>query len=107
METILHALKPGGWWINFGPLLWHWADAGAYLGGGAEGAEPLSLELPLDELAAAAEALGFEFARREVVGGVPYMADARALARREFSCAFWATRKPPAPGAEGGAGGGM
>jgi carnosine N-methyltransferase len=107
METILHALKPGGWWINFGPLLWHWADAGAYLGGGAEGAEPLSLELPLDELAAAAEALGFEFARREVVGGVPYMADARALARREFSCAFWAARKPSAQGGEGGAGGGV
>ncbi len=24
IETILHCLKPGGVWINLGPLLYHW-----------------------------------------------------------------------------------
>lgn len=25
LETIWAALRPGGWWINLGPLLYHWA----------------------------------------------------------------------------------
>ena len=28
IETIHHCLKPGGVWINLGPLLWHFEDSG-------------------------------------------------------------------------------
>lgn len=26
IETIFQALRPGGFWINLGPLLWHYVD---------------------------------------------------------------------------------
>ncbi len=26
IETIFHTLRPGGCWINLGPLLWHYVD---------------------------------------------------------------------------------
>jgi carnosine N-methyltransferase len=26
LEVIARCLKPGGVWVNFGPLLFHWAD---------------------------------------------------------------------------------
>ena len=33
LQIIADCLKPGGIWVNFGPLLFHWADASSYLQG--------------------------------------------------------------------------
>ena len=33
LEIISRCLRPGGVWVNFGPLLYHWADARSYLSG--------------------------------------------------------------------------
>ena len=70
------AAQPGGFFVNLGPLLYHWADAHTYLaaaaaaaGGGGEGDPPgsggggggggdgllASLELTLEEVLAAAQ----------------------------------------------------
>ena len=49
-------LRPGGVWVNLGPLLWHWADGGS---GGGSADEP-SLELSLAEVHRAARLVGFE-----------------------------------------------
>jgi hypothetical protein len=57
-QVIHHVLRPGGYWINLGPLLWHWADAGP---------EHLSLELPLAEVHRVARLMGFEAVRHEFV----------------------------------------
>ena len=46
LETIYHALEPGGFWINSGPLLY--------------GSGPF-VQLSLDEIVAVAEDMGFEF----------------------------------------------
>lgn len=43
--------QPGGYVVNLGPLLYHWADAHTYL----PGEEQQSLELSLDEVKAAAQ----------------------------------------------------
>lgn len=47
-ETIKNALKPGGRWINLGPLLYHFADM-----------DEQSLELSYDELKHVILSLGF------------------------------------------------
>lgn len=55
---IRHVLRPGGYWIHLGPLLWHWADSGL---------EEQSVELPLAELHRLARLMGFESLRQEFV----------------------------------------
>ena len=54
LETIHSLLKPGGLWINVGPLLY--------------GTAP-QIQLSLDEIVAVAEAMGFEFEISEVKAG--------------------------------------
>ena len=50
INIIKHVLKPGGQFINFGPLLWHWESN--------EDGEP-SIELTLDEVKSLVQKLGF------------------------------------------------
>lgn len=51
LEVISHALKPGGTWINFGPLLYHF-----------EGMKnELSIELNADDLRQVIQEMGFDF----------------------------------------------
>lgn len=50
IETIARMLKPNGYWLNFGPLLYHYADIDD---------EP-TLELPLEEVRRVMQRAGFE-----------------------------------------------
>ncbi|PRQ77330.1 N2227-like protein-domain containing protein [Rhodotorula toruloides] len=98
-ETIYHTLKPGGIWINLGPLLYY----------GNPG-----MELPLEDVIRLAEMVGFEVERRKSLRDVRYTADelgmyqyARFLllirlsqgtdsARSRsftYDCEFWVARK--------------
>ncbi len=95
-DTILHVLKPGGYWINFGPLLY--------------GTAPF-VQLSLDEIVAVAEAMGFEFIEVPpaastwcgatlTVPGKPvrgreavYGFDERALTKNAYQAQFWVARK--------------
>ena len=45
LEIIARCLRPGGVWVNFGPLLFHWADASSYLGG-----DEMSMEMSLEDI---------------------------------------------------------
>lgn len=63
-------LRPGGYWIHLGPLLWHWADAPA---------SELSIELPLAELHRLARLMGFRALRQEFVDAA-YMGGGRLCA---------------------------
>ena len=64
--------QPGGYFINLGPLLYHWAEALPPAGSQPE----LSIELPLEAVEAAAAAIGFRCLRREMVAA-DYQADPR------------------------------
>lgn len=90
-ETIVRILKPGGYWINFGPLLY--------------GSAPF-VQLSLEEIAAAAKAMGFSF--RDAPQGcgtvslpglkirsldAPYSFDERALMRNTYSAQFWVAQR--------------
>jgi len=96
LETIARVLKPGGVWINLGPLLY--------------GTAPL-VELSLDEVLAVAARLGFEFLPVDAKWGEDtFAADARwrgrvrgklagyswdpgMLARNAYLAQFWVARK--------------
>lgn len=58
MQVIHSVLKPGGYWIHLGPLLWHWADSGW---------EELSIEVSLAEVLRAAHLLGFDVLQQRFV----------------------------------------
>jgi len=54
-ETIHKTLKPGGLWVNIGPLLWHYADQ----------PEEQQIELPWEEIEQLIPKMGFTFRKRE------------------------------------------
>jgi hypothetical protein len=91
LETMYALLKPGGVWINFGPLLY--------------GSIP-ALQLSLDEVIAMAESLGFEleepnnacgkvmeFDQRVRGAHVPYAYDTESLSRNAYLAQHWIARK--------------
>ena len=58
LQTLRHCLKPGGVWVNFGPLLYHWrADSE----GNGDSRYDESIELSWEELRPVIEAMGFKF----------------------------------------------
>ncbi|KAL5512571.1 hypothetical protein ACEPAG_3224 [Sanghuangporus baumii] len=97
ISQIHSLLKPGGTWINLGPLLWR---------GGAQTA----LELSLDELLLLAEKIGFDFIELEDEGvgddrsggkaksktrtvECEYTADKKAMMRWVYKAEFWLAKK--------------
>ncbi|KAJ7189029.1 N2227-like protein-domain-containing protein [Mycena filopes] len=85
LEHIYHLLRPGGTWINLGPLLWT-------SGGQAK------LELSLEEVLRAAEELGFVIDPREdgqsQTVECEYTGDAQAMMRWIYRAEFWVAHKP-------------
>jgi carnosine N-methyltransferase len=92
IETIHHVLQEGGWWINLGPLAWHFEpEPGAT--GGREGG---SVELTLEELVGVIERMGFvleggEVGKRTVRCG--YMGNERAMLNYIYDAEFFVARK--------------
>lgn len=87
LETIHSLLKPGGVWVNVGPLLY--------------GSAPW-VQLSLDEVVAVAEAMGFEFdmpqwQEREVM----YNFNASALWRNGYVAQYWVATKKKERGSGG------
>lgn len=85
MEHIYHLLRPGGSWVNLGPLLW--------TGGGQA-----KVELSLEELLHAADEIGFivqddGLAQRRTVE-CEYTSDKNAMMRWIYQAEFWVATKP-------------
>lgn len=90
IETIEHIyalLRPGGMWINLGPLLWS---------GGAQA----KVELSLEEVINLAQSVGFIIDGQDVEGTrggntvhCEYTADKKAMMKWIYS-EFWVARKP-------------
>ncbi|KAJ7810825.1 N2227-like protein-domain-containing protein [Mycena leptocephala] len=86
LEHIYYLLRPGGTWINLGPLLWT---------GGAQS----KLELSLEEVLGAVEELGFVIDLREdgqqsTTVECEYTSDAQAMMRWIYRAEFWVAHKP-------------
>lgn len=88
LEHIYMLLRPGGTWVNLGPLLWS---------GGAQA----KLELSLQEVIELAEAVGFVFdgqagddTKKCRTVECEYTADKRAMMQWIYRAEFWVARKP-------------
>lgn len=92
LEHIYELLRPGGTWINLGPLLWP---------GGAQA----RVELSLDEVLRLAKFIGFEVEgedgrtvqsetlRRRALR-CEYTGDKHAMMKYTYDAEFWVARKP-------------
>ncbi|CAL9708556.1 unnamed protein product [Knipowitschia caucasica] len=84
IETIWKILKPGGAWINLGPLLYHFENM----------ANELSVELSYEDLKAAIVNLGFQIeVERESVLAT-YTENEHSMLRYVYDCVFFVARKP-------------
>ncbi|KAK2772166.1 hypothetical protein FQN52_005018 [Onygenales sp. PD_12] len=110
IETIHNCLKPGGYWINVGPLLWHWEDTPAARSDDmhraartAEGApekfyqgigEPGRVELSEEEVVLLIRQFGFEFIKaEEQVGDCGYIQDPESMLQNVYRPVHWVARK--------------
>lgn len=83
IETIYNTLKPGGYWINFGPLLYHYADMG----------DELSIELSWEEFRAVVIKMGF-LLEQESQQESWYASDVNPMLRISYNCIFFTAVKP-------------
>lgn len=82
------------YWINMGPLLYHYADAHTYLPPG----EALSIEICLSDVLSAAKLIGFELLHSEMTPST-FNDNPRGMMHQVFHCSMFTFRKPlNAPG---------
>lgn len=105
IEAIRNCLKPGGIWVNVGPLLWHFEDHGNRTnnnGGTETGAEthqhqgigePGSVELTEEEVFHLVEKMGFHVERRESQRECGYIQDPESMLQNLYRPSHWVARK--------------
>uniref|UniRef100_A0A8C7YQR7 Carnosine N-methyltransferase n=1 Tax=Oryzias sinensis TaxID=183150 RepID=A0A8C7YQR7_9TELE len=84
LEKIWKILKPGGAWINLGPLLYHFENM----------ANELSIELCYEDIRAAMVKLGFIVEVEKESMQTTYTENDRSMLRYVYDCVFFVARKP-------------
>ncbi|XP_072019814.1 carnosine N-methyltransferase-like [Amphiura filiformis] len=84
IENIYKILKPGGYWINLGPLLYHFDNL----------PKEMSIELGYDVVRRVITDMGFEFLREEPSVPSTYIQDRCSMLRYEYDCVFFVCQKP-------------
>ena len=90
IETIERMLVPGGVWINFGPLMYHWCSSDA---NDRDDRFHRSMEFSYDEVRHLVKSFGFMFAREEK-REVHYTANPHSMMKTAYTCAFFSAVKP-------------
>lgn len=86
LELFARIVRPGGVWINCGPLLWHFADAPG----------ELSLELTWEELRPLVAAHGFRIVEERSID-CPYAANPRSLLACTYHAIYFVAVREDAP----------
>lgn len=87
LDTIRNCLRPGGTWINLGPLLWHFEGDS-----NSDTADGGSIELSLDELMELIPRYGFEVQQQRTVT-TTYMGSDRAMLRYVYDAELFVAQK--------------
>ncbi|CAO3684727.1 unnamed protein product [Umbelopsis ramanniana] len=83
LEVIHKILKPGGTWINIGPLLYHFENTPG----------ENSIELSLAEVKEIAEKIGFTITNEKTIPST-YTSNPNSMLKYVYECSFWkATKK--------------
>lgn len=85
IEIISNILKDGGVWINYGPLLYHFADTYAP-------EDEMSVELSLEDVKRIAFHYGFELETERTIE-TTYTANPTSMMQNRYFAAFWTMRK--------------
>jgi carnosine N-methyltransferase len=85
VEQIYKILKPGGVWINLGPLLYHFSDI----------PHELSIELTYEQLIRVVRGLGFQVENEEFIR-TTYTANSRSMLQNVYQCVKFTAIKPEA-----------
>ena len=107
IEAVRNCLKPGGLWINLGPLLWHQAPRGPNNHSSSEDEEykhthiadagignPGSVELTNNEVLALVEHLGFTMEKKESESSeTGYISNPKSMLLNTYRPVFWVARK--------------
>jgi len=83
IELIHRILKPGGTWINFGPLLYHFADV----------PRESSIEPSYDIVRNIIEQTGFEFLREEKDCVATYCQNPKSMLQYTYKCVYFTCAK--------------
>jgi carnosine N-methyltransferase len=83
LEIIHRILKPGGIFINYGPLLYHFCDA----------PNELSIEPSYEDLREIIVKLGFKFLREEPKVKAQYSQNPRSMSKLEYEAVFFVVQK--------------
>jgi len=81
LEVIARALKPGGVWINLGPLLYHFAESYSQ-------EEEMSLELSLEDVKMVAARFGLVLKSERMIE-TTYTANCRSMMQNRYTAVFW------------------
>ncbi|XP_078576459.1 carnosine N-methyltransferase-like [Branchiostoma floridae x Branchiostoma japonicum] len=84
VETIHNILKPGGYWINLGPLLYHFADM----------VNEASIELSYEDLRSVILEFGFEILKEDTKKPTMYIQNTKSMLQYEYDCVYFVARKP-------------
>ncbi|KAI4467030.1 hypothetical protein MML48_2g00007105 [Holotrichia oblita] len=84
IETIYHILKPGGIWINLGPLLYHYADIKS----------EHSIEPSFEVLCDVIKKVGFVIEKSRTGIKTRYCQNPEAMLQYEYNSVFFVCRKP-------------
>ena len=83
INKVYEILKPGGYWINFGPLLYHFSDT---IG-------EMSVELTYDELMNVILSK-FTLIKESIGLKAGYVQNCKSMMKTEYECVFFVVQKP-------------
>ncbi|XP_033725082.1 carnosine N-methyltransferase-like isoform X1 [Pecten maximus] len=84
VETIWKILQPGGYWVNLGPLLYHYAEM----------ADEHSIELSYEQVKKVIIKTGFLFEKEEMDIKSSYTQSADSMFQYQYNSVFFVVRKP-------------
>lgn len=102
IKAIKHSLSDDGYWINFGPLLWHHEHSEKFYD--TDWKRPTGeivkvrmpaqgLEISMEDLIDLIEEMGFQFIEHESGIKSSYGSDSRSMSEWNYKCEFWVCKK--------------
>lgn len=83
LRTIHRVLKQGGIWINYGPLLYHFAD----------NPNEQSISLPYEEIRRLLDKFSFIVEHESLDNETSYAQNDKSMLQYKYKCAYWVCRK--------------
>lgn len=84
IEKIWEILKPGGYWLNFGPLLYHFSNL----------PDEDSLDLSYEQIKRIIEKIGFKFLKENLSMNSRYINNEKSMLQYTYNSVFFVVQKP-------------